>query len=195
MRRPFVRVALIVLVLVLVIAVAALAIGGFVAVRSPFPDTDGELELAGLNETVHVYRDEFGVPHIYAFNEHDLYFAQGYVHAQDRFWQMEFWRHIGQGRISEIVGEAGLEQDRFIRTVGWNRMAQAATDYVAQEAPETMAFLEAYSAGVNAYLAEQGDDVSLNRRILALSGEPWEIEPWEPLDSIGGASSCPGTRR
>jgi len=185
MRRPFVRVALIVLVLVLVIAVAALAIGGFVAVRSPFPDTDGELELAGLNETVHVYRDEFGVPHIYAFNEHDLYFAQGYVHAQDRFWQMEFWRHIGQGRISEIVGEAGLEQDRFIRTVGWNRMAQAATDYVAQEAPETMAFLEAYSAGVNAYLAEQGDDVSLNRRILALSGEPWEIEPWEPLDSIG----------
>ena len=125
------------------------------------------------------------MPHIYAFNEHDLYFAQGYVHAQDRFWQMEFWRHIEPGAYLEIVGEAGLEQDRFIRTVGWNRMAQAATDTWLRKRLRPWPSSEAYSAGVNAYLAEQGDDVSLNRRILALSGEPWEIEPWKPIDSIG----------
>ncbi|MDT8306257.1 MAG: penicillin acylase family protein [Anaerolineae bacterium] len=185
MRRRALGTALVILVSLLVLALVVVAVLGFVYVRSPFPQTDGRLELEGLQDVVHVYRDEYGVPQIYAMNEHDLYFAQGFVHAQDRFWQMEFWRHIGQGRISEITGEAGLESDRFIRTVGWNRMAEASTAYVAEEAPETMAILEAYSAGVNAYLAQQGDDVSINRRILGLVGEPWEIEPWEPLDTIG----------
>lgn len=184
MRRRALGTVLVILASLLVLAVVVAAVMGFIYVRSPFPETDGRLELAGLQDVVHVYRDEYGVPQIYAMNEHDLYFAQGFVHAQERFWQMEFWRHIGQGRISEIIGEAGLEQDRFIRTVGWNRMAEGATEYVAQEAPETMVFLEAYSDGVNAYLAQQGDDVSVNRRILSLVGEPWEIEPWEPLDSI-----------
>jgi penicillin G amidase len=184
MRRPALRSILITLVLVLLLVVVAAGVAGYIFIRSPYPTTDGRLELDGLNDIVHVYRDEVGVPHIYAMNEHDLYFAQGFVHAQDRFWQMDFWRHIGQGRISEIVGESGLEQDRFIRTVGWNRMAEAATEYVASEVPETMRHLEAYSAGVNAYLARQGDNVSINRRILATVGEPWEIEPWEPLHSV-----------
>jgi penicillin G amidase len=184
MRRPAVRTVLVTVAVLLVLCLLLVSISGFVLIRSPFPRTDGRLELEGLNDIVHVYRDEFGVPHIYAMNEHDLYFAQGFVHAQDRFWQMEFWRHIGQGRISEIVGENGLEQDRFIRTLGWNRMAEVATEYVAREVPETFAHLESYSAGVNAYLAEQGDNVSINRRILAWVGEPWEIEPWEPLDTI-----------
>ena len=106
----------------LALLLIVLVIVGLVLIRRPFPQTDGTISVPGLEDEVHVYRDEWGVPHIYAANEADLFFAQGYVHAQDRFWQMEFWRHIGQGRISEIVGEAGLDTDSFIRTVGWNRI-------------------------------------------------------------------------
>jgi penicillin amidase len=189
------------LVLIAVIAAAAVS-------RSPFPDTDGELAVGapaacdaaapadeaalcvalaghGLKDTVHVYRDEWGIPHIYAQNAEDLFFAQGYVHAQDRMWQMEFWRHIAAGRVSEIVGEPGLENDKFIRTSGWNRIAQANLDYYAQELPEAMNALTAYSAGVNAYLAENKDDISISQTVLGLVGEPWTIEPWAPIDSIG----------
>src|SRR5512134_3880384 len=67
-----------------------------------FPQTDGEIQLEGLTSPVDIYRDAMGIPHIYASTQHDLFFAQGYIHAQDRFWQMDFWRHIGAGRIAEM---------------------------------------------------------------------------------------------
>ncbi|RMH00523.1 MAG: hypothetical protein D6706_03790, partial [Chloroflexi bacterium] len=169
---------------VLAVLVIALAIFVIVTIRRPFPQTDGSLTVNGLQEPVEIIRDEYGVAHIYAQNEHDLFFAQGYAHAQDRFWQMEFWRHIGQGRISEIVGEAGVESDKFIRTMGWNRLAENSLTYYEENAPEFMAILEAYSAGVNAYIEEHRDELSVNLTILAMVNEPWEIEPWEPLDTI-----------
>jgi len=155
-----------------------------VVVRRPFPQTDGALTLPALQDEVRVFRDEYGIPQIYAQNEHDLFVAQGYIHAQDRFWQMEFWRHTGLGRISEITGPAGLEFDRFIRTVGWNRMAAQNLAYYEAEAPELMDVLNAYSKGVNAYIAEHGDQTSLNFTILGLVNEPWEIEPWEPIHTV-----------
>ena len=105
-------------------------------------------------------------------------------HAQDRFWQMEFWRHTGQGRISEIVGEATLDNDKFIRTMGWNRMAETTAAYYEEEEPEYYAILEAYSAGVNAYIEENRDNLSVNQTILELVGEPWEIEPWTPVNTV-----------
>jgi len=204
------RAVRILLIIVGVLAVLALVLfaGGMAVARSPFPDTDGEkaLELPaacetagegeeaalcvaltghGLTAPVHIYRDEHGIANIYAENTADLFFAQGYVHAQDRMWQMEFWRHIAMGRVSEIVGEPGLENDKFIRTSGWNRIAAANLAYYEQELPEAMAALEAYSAGVNAYLVENKDDIAISQRILGLVGEPWTIEPWEPLHSIG----------
>ncbi len=200
------RATRIVLIIVGVLAVLALVlfVGGLTVARSPFPDTDGEKTVAsptacegegaafcvaltghGLTAPVHIYRDEHGIANIYAENTADLFFAQGYVHAQDRMWQMEFWRHIAMGRVAEIVGEPGLENDKFIRTSGWNRIAATNTAYYEQELPEAMAALEAYSAGVNAYLVENKDDISINQRILGLVGEPWEIEPWTPIDSIG----------
>ncbi|MFQ5421616.1 MAG: penicillin acylase family protein, partial [Anaerolineae bacterium] len=125
-----------------------------------------------------------GIPQIYAANEADLYFAQGYVHAQDRFWQMEFWRHIGQGRISEITGSATLNSDKFIRTMGWNRYAAEAVAYYREEEPEFYAVLEAYAAGVNAYIDQHRDELSINQTILGLVNEKWEIEPWQPLDTV-----------
>ena len=201
------RIALIILGTLLVVALVA-AIAGCAVARGPFPDVDGEKTVAlpdecataeagesaalcvaltghGLTAPVHVYRDDHGIAHIYAENSDDLFFAQGYVHAQDRMWQMEFWRHIAQGRVSEIVGEPGLENDKFIRTSGWNRIAAANTAYYEQELPEAMAALTAYSAGVNAYLVENKDDIAMSQRILGLVGEPWEMEPWQPVHSIG----------
>ncbi|MCB0012544.1 MAG: penicillin acylase family protein [Anaerolineales bacterium] len=177
------RILLGVLGVILVLA-AVLAIAITVMIRRPFPKTDGRVELDGLSAEVTVIRDEMGIPHIYAENEKDLYFAQGYVHAQDRFWQMEFWRHIGQGRISEIAGEATINSDKFIRTMGWPRMAQDSLDYLTETEPEFIELLEAYSAGVNAYIADNEGALSVNQTVLGLVNEPWEIEPWTPLNTI-----------
>ncbi len=91
--------------------------------RRPFPQIDGEIELRGLDGTVEIIRDEQGVPHIYADTAHDLLLAQGFVHAQDRFWQMDTWRHIGAGRLAEMFGEDQVETDAFIRTMGWYDLA------------------------------------------------------------------------
>ena len=178
-----VRIGLIVVGILLVFVVVAGA-ALVVMVRRPFPATDGTLTVSGLQESVEIYRDEYGVPHIYAQNRADLFFAQGYVHAQDRFWQMEFWRHTGQGRLSEIVGEATVDSDKFIRTMGWNRMAAATAAYYEEEQPDYYALLEAYSAGVNAYIEENRNHLSINQTILNLVGEPWPIEPWTPVNTV-----------
>lgn len=167
------------LVLILVIGVAAI-----VTVRRPFPTTAGTLTVPGLQAPVDVYRDEVGIPHIYAQSEHDLFFAQGYVHAQDRFWQMEFWRHIGQGRIAEIAGPSAAPRDEFIRTFGWNRIAADIADYYRREAPEFYAILEAYSAGVNAYINANKGSLALQINILGMVNQPWEIEPWTPVNTV-----------
>ena len=83
------------------------------------PQADGEITIAGLDGAVDVYRDGMGIPHIYATSTHDLYMAQGYIHAQDRFWQMDFWRHIGSGRLSEMFGAGRLRPIRScVRSAG-----------------------------------------------------------------------------
>ncbi len=127
MLKKIGRIILIFLLVVIVVgAIAALtapAITRFVAQKS-FPQIDGEVQLDGLDGPVDIYRDSLGVPHIYATTEHDLLFAQGYVHAQDRFWQMDFWRHQGSGRLSELLGASTLETDMFLRTLGWERVAE-----------------------------------------------------------------------
>jgi len=153
--------------------------------RRPFPQTNNTLTLPGLKEEVNIYRDERGIPHIYANNMQDLLFAQGFVHAQDRFWQMEFWRHVGQGRISEIAGEATVETDKFIRTMGWNRMAENTLAYYQNEQPGFYEALEAYAAGVNAYIGgKEPGELSLNHTILQMVNGPWEVEPWTPINTI-----------
>ncbi len=95
-----------------------------------------------------VFRDRWGVPHIYARSAPDLFFAQGYVHAQDRLWQMDLQRRVGSGRLSELMGEMTLEVDRFFRVVGLKRAAEA--EFEAMD-DEMRGVLEAYAAGINAY--------------------------------------------
>ncbi len=101
----FARGLFIALLSVLLVVCIVAAVFGPLTVRRSFPVTDGELQISGLDAPVEIYRDSSGVPHIYASTAHDLFFAQGYVHAQDRFWQMDFWRHIGSGRMAEMFGE------------------------------------------------------------------------------------------
>ena len=106
-----------------------LLVGGAVLVAwawSTLPRTSGEATLAGLAGEVEIFRDAHGVPHIFAGSADDAYFALGYVHAQDRLWQMEFTRRLGAGRLAEVTGEAGLGADRFLRTLGLYRQAEIA---------------------------------------------------------------------
>lgn len=181
--KTFARVSKYVLA-ALFLLVAAAAIAALVVIRRPYPQTDGTITAAGLQDTVEVYRDAYGVPHIYAQNEADLFFAQGYVHAQDRFWQMEFWRHQSQGRLSEMLGEQTLGIDKFLRNVGFNRAAQTHLSYYQENEPMYVELLENYSRGVNAYIDENRGALASNITILGLVKGKWEIEPWRPLDTV-----------
>jgi len=167
-------------ILVLLVTTVVIS-GGFFLIRRNFPAINGTIQVAGLQAPVEIYRDSWGIPHIYASNSHDLFFAQGYVHAQDRFWQMEFWRRIGSGRLSEILGKSALEQDRFIRTVGWHRTA---AQELKQLDDEVRAVLEAYAEGVNAYISTRRGRLGLEFTILGLTGVRFEPEPWTPLNTI-----------
>ena len=177
-------IAIVVLGLVLT-AVGAYYFGNYlphtVAPKS-FPQTDGEITLEGLHAPVDVYRDPMGVPHIYASTPHDLFFAQGYVHAQDRFWQMDAWRHIGSGTLSEMFGKGQVETDTFLRTLGWRATAE---EEYAQLDRESKSILDAYTAGVNAYLRDHDTiALSLEYAILGLLSPDYKIEPWTPVNSL-----------
>lgn len=165
------------------VVVAGLVFGVLVT-RNSFPKTDGDVEVVGIESEARVVRDEHGVPHIHAETEHDLFFAQGYVHAQDRFWQMDFWRHIGQARLSEMFGASQVETDAFLRTLGFNDIGLAELEAMGDTERAT---LESYAAGVNAYLAERsGSGLSLEHFLVGLL-YGYEPEPWEPIHTIAWA--------
>ncbi|MBI3976310.1 MAG: penicillin acylase family protein [Armatimonadetes bacterium] len=173
-----------VLLLLVLVAVLALGAGSAYLIRRPFPQISGTATVAGLKAPVEVIRDRWGIPHIYAQNPHDLFFAQGYVHAQDRLWQMDLSRRLAAGRLSEIFGPVALEADRLMRVLGLRRAAEAAWAAAASAAgaPEAAAAIEAvqaYSAGVNAFIESRRDRLPLE--FLLLRFQP---EPWTPVDSL-----------
>lgn len=169
--------------LALVIALSGLTV---VAVRRPWPQTEGTIGAPGLQGAVEIYRDQWGVPQIYASSAHDLFFAQGYVHAQDRFWQMDVWRHTGQARLSEMFGQATLETDQFLRTLGWARLAEQELALLNEDA---RAILEAYAEGVNAYLAAHPDALGLEYSLLGLNNKDYTVEPWTPVNTLTWAKA------
>lgn len=158
-----------------VLVVAAVALGWWF-VRRPWPQVKGEVTAPGLGAAVEVIRDRWGIPHIYAAHEADLYMAQGFVHAQDRLWQMEFNRRIAAGRLGETLGPPLLDADRFLRTLGLRRAAEA--DWAVLGA-EARAALEAYARGVNLYLETHRGRLPLEFTLLGV-----EPEPWTPVDSL-----------
>src|SRR5258705_13791991 len=129
---------------------AIAAAGGYVYLRRSLPQVDGTVKVAGPSAPIEIIRDADAIPHIIAATKLDGLFGLGYVHAQDRLWQMEFQRRIGHGRLSEVLGAATLPQDRFLRTVGFGRAATAAwastPDWAKQQ-------VNAYVAGVNAFIS------------------------------------------
>ncbi|WKD34264.1 penicillin acylase family protein [Streptomyces xanthophaeus] len=178
------RARLIVLVLVLALF-AGLGYGAYWSVdsvRASFPQTTGSLKVPGLTGTVDVKRDAHGIPQLYADNDDDLFRAQGFVHAQDRFWEMDVRRHMTSGRLSEMFGSGQVETDAFLRTLGWRQVAQEEFD--KKLSPETKKYLQAYADGVNAYLkGKSGKDLSVEHAALELSDD-YKPEQWSPVDSV-----------
>ena len=168
-------------IVMLLLIVGVVSYGAWTVHRS-FPQTSGEITLQGLTGSVDVYRDDRGIPDLYADNPADLFYAQGYVHAQDRFWEMDVRRHITAGRLSEMFGSSQIETDKFLRISGWYRVAQQ--EYTLLSA-DTKKHLEDYAQGVNAYLADHsGVGTSLEYAVLGLQNSSYTIEPWTPVDSI-----------
>ncbi|WP_165423715.1 penicillin acylase family protein [Ktedonosporobacter rubrisoli] len=153
--------------------VAGLANGTYsLLTRRPQPQKSGTLRLHGLHEPVEIITDRYGVPHIYAQNEDDLYFSQGYIHAQERLWQMEFNRRIGAGRLCEILGPLAIEADRFGRRLGLHR---AATAEVAHLSPHNQRVLTSYASGVNMFIENNQGKLGVEFIFLRFKPEPWKI--------------------
>jgi penicillin amidase len=166
------------------VIVIALVVAGVLVwtIQRSFPTLDGAIEVKGISSDVDVLRDVRGVPTIVADSTDDLFYTQGYVHAQDRFWEMDFRRHVTSGRLSELFGESQLDTDKFLRTLGWHEIAEREVEMLD---PTVRGYYEAYADGVNAYLADHhGADVSLEYAILGLQNADYHVEPWSAVDSV-----------
>ncbi|GAC1389880.1 MAG: penicillin acylase family protein [Ktedonobacteraceae bacterium] len=160
-----------------VVGLAGIACGAYYAfTRRPLPKTKGKLHLQGLHEPVEVFTDCYGVPHIYAHSEDDLYFAQGYMHAQERLWQMEVNRRLGSGRLAEIFGAIAVETDRFYRRLGMHR---SAAEEVKRLSAHNSRILNAYARGVNTCIENNAKRLPIEFTLLG-----FKPAPWSPADTI-----------
>jgi penicillin amidase len=161
---------------VLLALLVLLALAASVYTMRAMPTVDGQLKIAGLEHPVRIERDPQGIPTITAQNQHDLLFALGFVHAQDRLWQLDTHRRIGAGRLAEAFGEPALESDKFLRALGVRRAAAA--QWVTLK-PDARAALQAYSDGINAVIATQLSARPPEMVILGI-----QPQPWDPVDSL-----------
>ncbi|MEN9938205.1 MAG: hypothetical protein RLZZ387_4784 [Chloroflexota bacterium] len=145
-------------------------IGALAALRRPLPRTSGTLPLPGLQSPVQVIRDRWGVPHIYAACNADLFMAQGYVHAQDRLWQMEFQRHVAYGELAELFGAIALDSDRFVRVLGLGRVARREVELLSDDARVA---IEAYTRGINTFIEQHAGNLPIEFTVLRLRPRPW----------------------
>lgn len=178
------RIGRIAFLVVAALIVVAVALAFFVTwtIQRSFPQTDGTLPLDGLQAEVTVQRDERGIPTITADSTHDLFYAEGFVHAQDRFFEMDFRRHVTAGRVAEMFGESQAGTDAFLRTLGWRKVAEAEVEMMDDV---TRGYYDAYADGVNAYLASRsGAELSLEYAALGIQNPDYAPEPWEPADSV-----------
>ena len=141
---------------------------------------DGEVTLDGLRESVEVIRDRWGVPHIYAQNQHDLFFAQGFIAAQDRLFQIDLWRRMAVGEIAEIEGPAGIEADRFSRLV---KFRGDLNEEWQSYSPDAREIATSFTDGINAYIDHIGDRLPIEFQELN-----YRPQKWEPADCLGRMS-------
>lgn len=183
-RRRALRLSLLALVGLLVMAVAATSIGAAVAVRRPFPQRDGTVTVPGLSAEVKILRDERGVPHVYAASTADLFRAQGWVTASDRFFEMDVRRRLASGRLAELLGDAdgAVQADVLMRTLGLRRVAEQELSTLGQDERDA---LQSFADGVNDYLRGRTPSrISLSYTLLARRHDLPAIEEWTPLDSL-----------
>ncbi len=176
MKKPPRYSVLIGLVAVLLLLTAITAGALYYLVTKSLPDMEGNSDVVGLSASVDIFRDPAGIPHILASSEYDAYVAAGYVHAQDRLWQMDLMRRFGQGRLAEVLGPQAVPIDRLMRTIGVHRIADSLQGQVSEQ---TQRILSAYSTGVNAFLKEYDGRYPIEFDFLQ-----YEPEPWEPLHSL-----------
>ncbi|MEU6139307.1 penicillin acylase family protein [Streptomyces sp. NPDC047081] len=176
------RLVVLVLVLAIIGGVAYGAYWSISTVRASFPQTKGSITLDGLSGPVDVKRDGYGIPQIYANSDEDLFMAQGYIQAQDRFYEMDVRRHMTSGRLSEMFGKGQVKNDEFLRTLGWDRVAKE--EYDAKLSASTKKYLQAYAKGVNAYLqGKDGKEISLEYAALGFTND-YKPAKWTPVDSV-----------
>ncbi|MFF7123315.1 penicillin acylase family protein [Streptomyces sp. NPDC016566] len=176
------RLVVLVLVLAIIGGVAYGAYWSISTVRASFPQTTGSITLQGLSGPVDVKRDGNGIPQIYASSDEDLFMAQGFVQAQDRFYEMDVRRHMTSGRLSEMFGKGQVKNDEFLRTLGWDRIARQ--EYDTKLSASTKKYLDAYAKGVNAYLqGKDGEDISLEYAALGFTND-YKPQKWTPVDSV-----------
>ncbi|MEK6300666.1 MAG: penicillin acylase family protein [Acidobacteriota bacterium] len=141
--------------------------------RAALAQTSGRIELDGLQKPVEVIRDRWGVPHIYAETQEDLFFAQGFVAAQDRLWQMEIWRRTGEGKLAEVLGESAVERDKFARLMRYRGNMEAEWQSYA---PDAKQIIESFVRGVNAFIETSRDRLPIEFELTGIKPEPWTPE-------------------
>src|SRR5580658_9480823 len=171
-RLPVVRFVLWVVLAVLAVVVGVAGYAYHVA-RSALPQLDGRVQVSGLSGAVTVTRDRHGVPTIEAATLEDLFFAQGYVTAQDQLWQMDVLRRFGSGELSEILGGDTLKVDREQRILG---LRAAAKKSLGTASPRDHLYFDAYARGVNAFIESHGKNLPVEFRILKYQPKPWQAE-------------------
>ncbi|HXG25849.1 MAG TPA: penicillin acylase family protein [Candidatus Binatia bacterium] len=167
------------------LVIVALAVLGAITTQRGWPQVTGTIAVPGLDHDVTVLRDRYGLVQILADNTHDLFMAQGYVHAQERMWQMEVSRRIGAGRLSELFGAGQVDRDRYIRTLGWRIAAQRDLDAMS---PLTKFILQSYADGVNAWIDEHNGKLPTPFVLAGVRSGTYDLggyrlEPWTPLDT------------
>ena len=168
------------ILLSLAVILVFLLLAGFIFVQHLTPEYDGELKLSGLQGEVSVYFDSYGIPHIYADNQSDAFMALGYVHAQDRLWQMELLRRVGPGRLSEVFGPDALENDRFFLNLGIVESTRKTLAEVDKNSP-AFQLAEAYLDGINHFVKDGPSPVEYY--LTGLEKEPFTLE--DVYNSIG----------
>ena len=161
-----------ILFVIVTVGFISLCVWGYQMVMRSLPRTKGEIFLRGLQNEIRIYRDEYNIPHIIAQNEHDLFFAQGFITAQDRLWQMDLERRIAEGRLTKIVGKPGLKTDSLMLTIGINRTAARIVQHLS---PESRRAYQAYADGINSYIKENSKHLPIEFRLLNYKPSPWRI--------------------
>ena len=161
-----------ILLIIITIVITLIILFNQLSNKSFYPE-NGNIKVQGINENVNIYRDDFGVAHIEANNENDLYFALGYTHSQDRLWQMDLYRRIAEGKISEILGKDALEYDKLFRTIGINKIAY---QFYNNLSPNSKNILKSYTDGINYFITTHIKKLPLEFDVLNYKPEPWKPE-------------------